>query len=92
MTIKEFCEQGYSITATETVQQTRTINLQDFQNHIPLESCDGEVYTSTPTGDPIIYDVFEPDGNQITPYEAENGLTSEEAVCEFIENLSEEEN
>lgn len=87
MTIKEFCKQGYSITATETVQQTRTINLQDFQNHIPLESCDGEVYTSTPTGDPVIYDIFEPDGNQITPYEAENGLTSEEAVREFIKNL-----
>lgn len=87
MTIKEFCEQGYSITATETVQQTRTINLQDFQNHIPLESCDGEVYTSTPTGDPIIYDVFEPDGNQITPYETKNGLTSEEAVRQFIKNL-----
>lgn len=87
MTIKEFCKQGYSITATETVQQTRTINLQDFQNHVPLESCDGEVYTSTPTRDPIIYDIFEPDGNQITPYKAENGLTSEEAVRKFIENL-----
>lgn len=87
MTIKEFCERGYSITATETVQQTRTINLQDFQNSVPLESCDGEVYTSTPTGDPIIYDIFEPDGNQITPYETENGLTSEEAVHNFIKNL-----
>ena len=43
MTIKEFCKQGYSITATETVQETRTINLKDFQNHKPLEDCDCRV-------------------------------------------------
>lgn len=92
MTIKEFCEQGYGITATETVQETRTINLYDFQNHKPLEDCETRVDEYTPTDDPIVYDIFDPNGNQITPYEAENGLTSEEAVCEFIENLSEEEN
>lgn len=43
MAIKEFCKQGYSITATETVQETRTINLNDFQNHKPLEDCDCRV-------------------------------------------------
>lgn len=89
MTIKEFCKQGYSITATETVQETRTINLKDFQNHKPLEDCDYRVDEYTPTNNPIIYDIFEPDGNQITPYETENGLTSEKAVRKFIENLPE---
>lgn len=89
MTIKEFCKQGYSITATETVQEIRTINLKDFQNHKSLEDCDCRVDEYTPTNNPIIYDIFEPEGNQITPYETENGLTSEKAVHKFIENLSE---
>lgn len=87
MTIKEFCEQGYGITATETVQETRTINLYDFQNHKPLEDCETRVDEYTPTGDPIVYDIFDPNGNQVTSYLAENALTSEEAVREFIENL-----
>lgn len=87
MTIKEFCEQGYGITATETIQEIRTINLYDFQNHKPLDDCETRVDEYTPTGDPIVYDIFDPNGNQITSHLAENALTSEEAVREFIENL-----
>lgn len=91
MTIKEFCKQGYSITATETVQETRTINLYDFQNHTPLEDCETRVDEYTSTGGPIVYDIFDPDGNQLTPYLDENALTSEEAVRKFIENLPKKE-
>ena len=92
MTIKEFCQQGYGITATETIQEIRTINLYDFENHKPLEDCETRIDEYTPTGNPIVYDIFDPNGNQITSHLAENALTSEEAVREFIENLPEEEN
>lgn len=87
MTIKEFCEQGYGITSTETINETCTIKLQDFQNNKPLEDCDTRIDSDDPTGDPIIYNIYDPDGNQLTSNLAENALTSEEAVRQFIENL-----
>lgn len=87
MTIKEFCEQDYGITSTETINETCTTNLQDFQNNKPLEDCETRVDEYTPTGDPIIYNIYDPDGNQLTSNLAENALTSEKAVRQFIKNL-----
>ena len=87
MTFDDFYKQGYQITATEIVQQTSVINLAKFYSGDSLSDCEEDVFETIPTDDPIVYDILDPKGDQLTPYTADNALTTEEDVYKFITNL-----
>lgn len=88
MTIKEFIDQGYSIVAHESLIETQNIDLDDFARGVSLDECNTVIVDDTPNDDlKTTYDILDPNGDLMGPYDAASVLTTEEAVKEFIEKL-----
>lgn len=88
MPLSEFIKKGYRIYAQEPVIQTEEINLTDLENNVPLDECQADVIDSTSDDtEEIVYDILNPDGDLLSPYDYKKGLTTEQAVRDFIEKL-----
>ena len=88
MTIKEFIDQGYSIVAHEPLIETQNIDLDDFARGVSLDECNTVIVDDTPNDDlKTTYDILDPNGDLMRPYDAVSVLTTEEEVKEFIEKL-----
>ncbi|PWT35120.1 hypothetical protein DKZ29_08125 [Limosilactobacillus reuteri] len=87
MELQEFINKGYSINAQVPAVQTQEILLNDLLSGEKLDDCKGDVIDTWFNDGPTTYDIIDPDGDLISPYDSVSALTSEEAVKEFIKNL-----
>lgn len=87
MELKEFINKGYTINAQVPAVQTQEILLNDLLGGKKLADCEGDVIDTWFNDDPTTYDIIDPNGDLISPYDSASALTSEEAVKEFIKNL-----
>ena len=85
MTLQEFINQGYKIQAQVPVYQTHRINLKQLANGTDISNCEEEVIDTYYNNDiGTFYDILDPDGNLISPYDHNAALRFTQDILDFI--------
>lgn len=92
MTLQEFINQGYRIQAQVPVYQTHCINLKQLANSTDISNCEEEVINTYHNDDiGTFYDILDPDGNLISPYDHNAALRFTQDILDFIHKLDPKE-